>query len=107
LEFAVTGNTGRALLIRSNVPFKYRFHLFMEAFNTTTDLDDLIVVDLNGNRATRYKHYYGVNPPWIKFLKNWVEAGTVKIKTAVIPKLTDRGVQCMYSMMVGYAEQAA
>jgi hypothetical protein len=102
LGFAVIGNKGRALLIRANVPFKYRFHLFREAFKTATDLDGLIIIELNGKRATRYEHFYGVNPPWAKFLKNWGEAGTVKMKTATTPKLADCGVQCM---MVGYAEQ--
>jgi hypothetical protein len=92
LEFAVTGNKGRVLLIRANALFKYRFHLFVEAFNTTTDLDGLIVVDLNGKRATRYDFFYGVIPPWTKFLKNWAEAGTVRTKTAAIPKLTEQGV---------------
>jgi hypothetical protein len=44
LGFAVIHIKGIALLIRANVPFKYRFNLFREAFNTATYLDGLIVV---------------------------------------------------------------
>jgi len=58
LGFAVLGNKGRALLIRANVPWKYRFHLYREAFKTTTDLDGLVMVTVNGKRATRFEHMF-------------------------------------------------
>jgi hypothetical protein len=61
----------------------------------------LVIVDLNGKRDSQYDCFYGANPPWTKFLKNWGEAGTLKTKTATTPKLADRGVKYM---MVGYAE---
>jgi len=47
LGFAVLGNKGWALLIRANVPWKYRFHLYRKAFKTA-DLDGLVMVTVNG-----------------------------------------------------------
>ena len=102
LGFAALGNKGRALLIQANVPFKYRFHLYREAFKTATDLDGLSLVKVKGKIATRYQHMFGKNPAWVKHLRTFGEAGTVKVKGKYTPKLSDRGAQCM---MVGYAEQ--
>jgi hypothetical protein len=45
LGFATLGNKGRALMVKANVPVKYRYHLFREAFSTTTDLDGLVVMN--------------------------------------------------------------
>jgi hypothetical protein len=75
-------NSIRALLIRANISFQYQFHLFRDAFKTATYIDGLIVVEVNGKIASRYEHFYGVHPPWEKFLKNCGEAGTVKTNTA-------------------------
>jgi len=82
------------------VPLKYRFHLYREAFKTATDLDGLVMVTVNGTRATRYQHMFGSNPRWTKHLRFFGEA-MVKTATSTSAKLADRGVQCM---MVGYAE---
>lgn len=101
LAFAAIGNKGRAMLVRANVLWKYRFHLYREAFKTATDLDGLVMVTVNGKRATRYQHMFGSNPRWVKHLRLFGEAGTLKIATGTTAKLADRGVQCM---MVGYAE---
>eukprot|EP00957_Ditylum_brightwellii_P004967 378223-Ditylum_brightwellii.AAC.1 len=35
-----------------------------------------------------------------KHLRTWGDAGTVKVKKATIPKLSNKGVQCMF---IGYA----
>jgi hypothetical protein len=80
---------------------KYRYHLFREAFSTVTDLDDLVVMEIKGKRATRYEHMFGKNPDWDEDLRTFGEASTVKIKTDTTPKLYDKGLQCMF---VGYAE---
>jgi len=52
------------MLIRANIPWKYRFHLYMEAFKTATDLDGLVIVSVNGKRAMCYQHMFGQNPHW-------------------------------------------
>ena len=101
LGFAVLSNKGRALLIRANVPWKYCIHLYREALKTATDLDGLVMVTVNGKKATRFEHMFGENPRWAKHLKLFGEAGTVKIATSTSPKLADSGAQCM---MVGYAD---
>jgi hypothetical protein len=44
LGFATLGNKGRALMVKANIPEKYRYHLFREAFCTATDLDGLVVI---------------------------------------------------------------
>ena len=62
IGFAMISNKGRALLIRANTPWKYRFNLYREAFKTATDLDGLVVVSVNVKRATNYQHMFGQNP---------------------------------------------
>jgi hypothetical protein len=52
-------------------------------------------------KTTRHAHFNGYNSKCRKFLRTWGEAGTVKVKTDTTPKITDRGVLCMF---VGYAD---
>jgi len=59
MEFATLGNKGRALLVQANVPWKYFYRLYHEAFKTATDLDGLVMITVKGNRATRYQHMFG------------------------------------------------
>jgi hypothetical protein len=99
LGFATLGNKGRALMVKANIHEKYRYHLFREAFCTATDLDGLVVTEVNGKRETRFFHMFGKTPEWASHLRTFGEAGTVKIKMDTTPKLHDRGVQCMF---VGY-----
>jgi hypothetical protein len=54
--------------------------LFREALCTATDLDGLVVMEVKGNKATRFFHMYGNNPDWADHLRTFGEAGTVKIK---------------------------
>jgi hypothetical protein len=61
LGFATLGNKGRALMVKANIPEKYRYHLFREAFCTATDLDGLVVIEVNGKRETRFFHTFGKN----------------------------------------------
>ena len=100
LGFAILANRGRAILGRANVPRAIRHLLWREAFKTATLLDGLQVIELDGIEATRYVHWNGTNPDFSKHLRTWGEAGTVKLKTNMTPKLEDRGATCM---MVGYA----
>jgi len=79
----------------------YHFHLYREAFKTTTDLDGLVMVAVNGKRATQYQHMFETNPWCTKHLRLFGAAGRVKTATGTSAKLADRGVQCM---MVGYVE---
>jgi hypothetical protein len=100
LGFATLGNKGRALMARANIPMSKIYLLFREAFKTATDLDLLVVTTIGKKKATRHDHFYGKNPKWMKCLRTWGEAGTVKVKTNTTPKVADRGVHCTF---IGYA----
>jgi len=63
-------------MYRANVSEEVRYLLWKEAFKTATLLDGLI------------------------HLRAWGEAGTVKIVTSTIPKIHDRGEQCIF---LGYS----
>lgn len=62
-------------------------------------LDGLHVIEVDGVKDTRYKHWCGANPAFVSNLRTWGEAGTVTVKSLATPKIADRGIQCM---MVGY-----
>ena len=100
VAFRTIANKGRALMTAANLPEELRFRLFAEAFQAATLLDGLMVVTVDGATKTRYEHVFGKNPEFARYLRVWGEAGTVKTKTATTPKLSDRGIQCMF---VGYA----
>lgn len=101
LGFASLANKGRAMMVDANVPLETRYKLFREAFGTATKLDALVVVEIDGVKATRYKHFFGVNPDYAAHLRTWGEAGTVTVKSKFTPKVNDRGVQCMF---IGYSD---
>jgi hypothetical protein len=78
----------------ANIPMSVRYKVWVKAFQHATDLDGLIIVDVNGKTASRYEH-------WTGQLRTWRESGTVKIKTDTTPKIADRGIQCVF---VGYSK---
>ena len=94
LGFAILANRGRAILGRANVPTKVRHLLWREAFKTATLLDGLQVIELDGVTATRYVHWNKTNPDFSKYLRTWGEAGTVKLRNTMTPKVHDRGATC-------------
>ena len=96
LAFASLANKGRALLSAANIPMSVRYKVWVKAFEHATALDGLIVVTIDGKTATRFEHWNGVLPKWVKHLKTWGESGTVKVKNKTTPKLADRGIQCMF-----------
>ena len=100
LGFTVIANRGHAMMNQANVLKETRYKVWREAYKTATQLDGLVVTEIDGKLATRYEHWAGKNPKFAKHLRVWGEAGTVKTKTRTTPKLEDHGVQCMF---VGYA----
>jgi hypothetical protein len=72
--FAHIAKLGRALMNHANIPLKWRFKLFAEAFKTATLLDGLRVVTLNGVIDAQYKHWRGTNPKFIEHLCAWGES---------------------------------
>jgi hypothetical protein len=100
LGFASLANKGRAMMAAANIPMQIRYKIYREALKTATVLDGLMVVEIDGMTASRYKHFFGENPKFSNFLRTWGEAGTVTIKGKMHPKVADRGIQCMFT---GYA----
>lgn len=104
VAFGTVGNRGRAMMIAANLPEKERPVLFREAFKCATQMDNLMVIKVDGKEATRYEHFGEPLPKFANFLRTWGEAGTVKTKTKTTPKLANKGAQCMF---VGYADDHA
>jgi hypothetical protein len=71
LGFVSLANKGRALMAKANVLLMVRYKLFKEAFNTATLLDGLMTVEVDGKLATRYQHFCGKNPAFVKDLRIW------------------------------------
>jgi hypothetical protein len=97
LGLASIANKGRSLMSAANDPMKIRYKVWIKAFQHATDLDGLVVTEIDGSTATRYEHWNGKVPKWVKHMRTWGESGTVKVKTDTTPKIADRGIQCMYS----------
>ena len=68
IGFAVIANKGHALFASVNVPLKLRYKLVNEAFKMAMLLNGLVVVEINGKKATRFEHWYGKNPAFVNHL---------------------------------------
>jgi hypothetical protein len=102
VAIATLYNRGRAMMKEANIPKKLRYLVGHKAIETATKLDWLVPVEIGGVTKPRWEHWSGEKlPEWSKSLRKWGEAGVVKTKTAMTPKLEDRGVK---SMFVGYAD---
>ena len=65
-----------------------------------THLDNLTVIEIDGKKANRYKHWGGALPKFAKHLRICGEAGVVKLKTVSTGKLENKGTVCAF---VGYS----
>jgi hypothetical protein len=86
----------------ANIPDKVKPKVCRDAFHTATKLDGLILITLDGEKKTPYKHWCGAKPAFAEHLRTWGKAGTVKVKKP--PKSEYKGVTCM---MLGYADDHA
>jgi hypothetical protein len=68
ISFQVLANRGRAMLENVRVPKAYRYLLWREAFKTATTLDSLVQVEVIGVTCSRYQHWYGKMPAFVKSL---------------------------------------
>eukprot|EP00957_Ditylum_brightwellii_P011177 846619-Ditylum_brightwellii.AAC.1 len=80
-------------MIDANVPTDVRYKVCNEAIITATLTDGLTAIELDGKLATWYIHLFKKNPALAEHLRTWGEARTVKVKTATMPKLANKGVQ--------------
>jgi hypothetical protein len=59
-----------------------------------------LLLKLNATKKTRFKHWEGQLPRFVKYLRKWSEVGVVKLHNSTKPKIYDRGKTCM---LVGYS----
>jgi hypothetical protein len=78
LGLASIAYKGRSLMSAANVPMKIRYKVWTKAFNHAADLDGLVVTEIDGNTATRYKYWNGKIPKRVKYMRTWGESGTVQ-----------------------------
>jgi hypothetical protein len=82
------------------IPKELRQNFWREAFQTSTYLDGLVLVEIDGVLKNRFEHWEGTLPRFLRYLRKWGEAGVVKLRTSTTPKIYDRGKVCMF---VGYS----
>jgi Reverse transcriptase (RNA-dependent DNA polymerase) len=97
-------NRAKAKLNHANIPLAKRGKFFMAAAQTACKEDGLVVISHGEKQCSRYEHIFGKLPDFAKHLRQWGEAGVVKIKTKTSPKIDNKGITCMF---VGYATNHA
>ena len=83
-------------MYQANVPEDIRYRVCKEALQCATMLDNAVVIVINGVKGTRYQHFYDEMPGFVSKLRTWGEAGVVKTKVNGTPKLSNRGVVCIF-----------
>jgi hypothetical protein len=103
VETAFTANVQRSLAVyvAAGVPKEWRYLLFPHVMKYLSKVKNLQPIELHGKTKPRVKHFFGSMPVWTKHLRDFGEAGTVKIRSKMQPKLDDRGVICMF---IGYPD---
>ncbi len=97
MALTVIAAQARSMLIAAQIPDKERFKLWPEVVMTVTFLNNLVPVILNGENKTRWEHTGHKLPLWVKNLRTFEEAGTIKEEKK--GKVLDRGVTMM---IIGY-----
>jgi hypothetical protein len=59
------------MLNAANIPVKQRYRIFREAFKCATHLDNLMVIEIDGKKATRYEHWGVDVPKFAQHLCTW------------------------------------
>jgi hypothetical protein len=89
------------MIHRANMPDEHRHLLFGKAIKLDTQMDGLVLEEINGALKTRVEHATGKLPSNAHNMRTWGEAGVVKQKTATTPKILNKGTACVF---VGYPE---
>jgi hypothetical protein len=94
MGLTVIAAKARAMLSAAQVPREEHHKMWGEVAKTATALDNLIAVTINGETKTRYEHAGLPVPLFVKHLRTFGEAGTVKnMKDG---KVGDRGITMMF-----------
>ena len=79
LGFADVTGKERAIMVVANLPKEIKYKLCKECFNCAKYFSNLAVMTINGQTATRYKHFHEAKPHCAKHFRIWGEAGTVSM----------------------------
>jgi hypothetical protein len=101
---ATISSRGRAIMSAAAIPKELHQIFWREAFQTSTYLDGLVLVEIDGVLKTQFEHWEYTLPRLLQYLRKWREAGVVKLRTSTTPKIYDRGKVCMF---VGYSPNHA
>ena len=80
----------------ANMPKHVQYKVFPYVFQTVTKLDWLVPVKINEVTKMRKVHFDGNKPKCIEHMHVIGEAGVVKTRTKTTPKISDRGITCMF-----------
>ena len=86
-----------------NVPRASRYKLFGKAVKTASKLDGLVMMEINRVKKTQVEHYANILPRWVKSMRTFDEAGTVR--TGKDGKVSNRGVTMMMVIYVDNHEE--
>jgi hypothetical protein len=95
--FMVITAQARSMLISAQIPDGGRFKLWPEGTVTATFLNNMVPVKVNGETKTKWEHAGYKIPLWVKCLRTFSNAGTVK--EGKKGKVLGRGITMMF---VGY-----
>ena len=87
------------VLNQVNISRVIHYKLCGKVSKSVSKLDQLIVIEINGVKKTRFNHYTGVSPPWVKHMRTFGKAVTVR--TGKDDKVGDHEITMMF---LGYAE---
>ena len=87
------------MMTAANIPLEWKHVVGQKAFETALLLNGLVPIEIDGQIKPRVEHWSGSIPAFASNLRTWGEAGTVKIKSKMTPKMSDHGITCMF---VGY-----
>jgi hypothetical protein len=97
--FTVVAAKAQAMLSAAQVPREEWYKMWGEVAMTATALDNLVAVTVNGETKTIFEHAGIAIPSFVKHLRTFGEAGTMK--KGKDGKVGDRGITMMF---VGYAD---
>jgi hypothetical protein len=101
---ATIASRERAIMSAAAIPKELHQNFWREAFLTSTYLDGLILVEIDGALKTQFEHWEGTLPQFLRYLRKWGEARVMKLRTLTTPKIYDRRKVCMF---VGYSPNLA
>ena len=86
----------------ANIPAIFWYRIFVLAVKMAAQLDWLIVTNIDGEKKSKYEHFFGQKTCFLEVLRNFGEAGVITVTKQLKAKFMDQVVK---SIMVGYCEE--